>query len=233
MIHKILRTGLIAIVLLMSSYGFSQETVTDSYEVRDFETWSSIRLKYKANEKWNMGLQAQLRLDANSSEVKAYFGQYNLGYSFSKHFQLAGGLRYIKYNDNSGNVQGYEDYFRYHLDAIFKHKADRFNFKYRLRYQNRNELGVEDDAVRYLRLKAGLGYNIKNWKLDPEVSGELFNSVGTDNDELKGFRLTIGTSYKVHKSGKIGAFYRYEKELNETWPKSVNIVGFKYTYTLK
>jgi hypothetical protein len=83
-----------------------------------------LNLKYKINKKWDVALQGQLRLDNNSSEVNQYFGQLNLIYSPLKHFEFAGAIRYVKKNDNTGKIQGYEDYFRYHLDGIFKHKLN-------------------------------------------------------------------------------------------------------------
>ncbi|MDO6738130.1 DUF2490 domain-containing protein [Wenyingzhuangia sp. 2_MG-2023] len=220
----------LAMVLFVSTWSYGQETIV----VRDLETWSSLNLKYKINKKWAMALQGQLRLENNSSEVNQYFGQVDLEYSPFKHFELAGAIRYIKKNDNTGNVQGYENHFRYQLDGTYKHKLNNFDFKYRVRYQSKNELSVDDVAKKYVRFKAGLDYNIKKWKLDPELSGELFRSVGSDSDkQLEGYRLTLGTSFKVHKSAKIGVFYRYDKELNTTYPQTTNIIGVKYTYNLK
>lgn len=228
--RKIIKISLWIFLGLITKHGMAQG---EYIEVRDLETWSSVNLKYKVNKTWKMSFQGQLRLENNSSEVSQYFGQYDLTYSPFKHFAFAGALRYVRKNDNTGNVQGYENHFRYHLDGIFKHKSKRFKFKYRVRYQNKNELGVEEEARQYIRLKAGAEYNIRKWKLDPEVSGELFNRLGTEDNQLEGYRLTMGTSFKVHKAGKIGVFYRYEEELNTSFPMSRNIIGFKYTYSLK
>lgn len=225
----------IRILIVLSCFAFSNETFAQGeyIEVRDLETWSSVNLKYKLNKTWKMSFQGQLRLENNSSEVSQYFGQYDVTYSPFKYFGFAGALRYVRKNDNTGNIQGYENHFRYHLDLLAKHKLNRFKFKYRFRYQNKNELGVDDESKQYVRLKAGAAYNIRKWKLDPEFSGELFHSVGTEEDTLEGFRLTLGTSFKIHKSGAIGLFYRYEEELNTEFPKSRNIIGIKYTYSLK
>ena len=228
--RNIIKLSLWIFLILMTKYGVAQG---EYIEVRDLETWSSVNLKYKVNKTWKMSFQGQLRLENNSSEVSQYFGQYDLTYSPFKHFSLACALRFVRKNDNTGNIQGYENHFRYHLDGIFKHKSQRFRFKYRLRYQNKNELGVEDEARQYIRLKAGAEYNIRKWKLDPDVSGELFNRLGTEDNQLEGYRFTLGTSFKVHKAGKIGVFYRYEEEFNTSFPKSRNIIGFKYTYSLK
>ena len=85
-----------------------------------------------------------------------------------------------------------------------------------------------------IRFKTGLEYNIKKWKLDPKFSAEIFNHFeeGDENGFSK-YRLTLGTDYKFKNFGKIALFYRIEKELNETIPKTTNIIGLKYTYTIK
>ncbi|MDB4297773.1 DUF2490 domain-containing protein [Flavobacteriaceae bacterium] len=219
-----------AILLLMSISTYSQETVV----VQDLETWSSLNLNYKINKKWAMALQGQLRLENNSSEVSQYFGQLDLEYTKNKHFEFVGALRYIRKNDNTGNIQGYENHFRYHLDGIYKYKLNDFSVKYRLRYQNKTELDVIDTAQKNIRFKAGISYKKKKWKLNPGFSGELFRSIGSESDnELEGYRLTLGTSFKIDKQTKMKVFYRYDKELNTTYPQSTNIIGLKYTYNLK
>ncbi len=220
----------IALLLIaITSIGFAQ-----TEDTKDLESWNSINLEYKLNKKWSFDLEAQLRLKENASEVSEYFGEFNTTYSISKNFKLGTGFRYIRENDNVGNVQGYENHFRYHLDALYKHKINDFSIKYRLRYQNKNELGVDDYENQHFRFKTAIKYNFKNWKLDPEISGELYNHF--EKDEKNGFdkyRLTLGTDYKIKNMGSIGLFYRIEKELNVSIPETTNIIGLKYSYTFK
>ncbi|ANW96568.1 hypothetical protein AXE80_09880 [Wenyingzhuangia fucanilytica] len=217
-------------ILLLSVSTYGQDTIV----TRDLETWSSINLKYKINKKWAVTLEGQLRLENNSSEVSQYFGQLDLEYSLTKRFELTGALRYIKNNDNTGKIQGYEDHFRYHIDGTYKQKINQVDLKYRVRYQNRNELKIDDEFKQIVRFKVDAVYNIKKWKLDPELSGELFRSVGSASEnQLESYRITLGTTFKVHKSAKMKLFYRFDKELNVTYPRAVNIIGVKYTYSLK
>lgn len=218
------------LVMLFSVWGYGQTTIV----VRDLETWTGVDLGYKLSDKWKTGFQGQFRLEDNSSEISQYFGQLNLSYIGYKNFEIGGALRYIVNNDNTGNVQGYENHFRFHLDGKYKHKINRFKLKYRIRYQTKNELGVEDEAKKYFRFKAGTIYNIKKWKFDPELSGELFRSTGLeDENQLESYRLTLGTTFKVHKSAKVKLFYRFEKELNTNYPMATNIIGVKYKYNIK
>lgn len=218
---------LLCIILVQTNYAQSDDT-------KDLEGWSSIGIEYKLNKKWSFELEEQLRLDENISEIGEYFTQLSAEYTLMKNFKIGGGLRFIRENDNEGNIQGYENHLRYNLDATYKHKINDFSIKYRLRYQNKNELSVDDNANQNIRFKTGLEYNIKKWKLDPKFSAEIFNHFekGDENGFSK-YRLTLGTDYKFKNFGKIALFYRIEKELNETIPKTTNIIGLKYTYTIK
>lgn len=228
--NRLKKSSILLVMFFLSICTYGQDTLV----VRDLETWSSVNLKYDINKKWTVALQGQLRLENNSSEVNQYFGQLDLEYEFSKHLEFSGALRYIKRNDNSGKIQGYENHFRYHLDGTYKQKINDLSLKYRFRYQNRNELNVDDVHKQSIRFKTEAEYNIKKWKLDPELSGELFRSVGSDsNNKLEGYRITLGTTFKLHKSAKMKLFYRFDKELNVDYPKGVNIIGVKYTYSLK
>lgn len=224
-------------LFLAFTEGYTQEGTY--VEVRDLETWTSAEFNLKVDKKWNFGLQSQMRLDNNSSERKSYLTQLSTDYKFTKKFQMGIGFRHTIKNDNEGNIQGNEHFFRFQVNASYKHKANRFDFKHRFRYTSSNEIGVSkiegDLPEQYFRFKSSVGYNIKDWKLDPEFSGELFSKYikyGQSNG-LDRFRLTIGTSYKLKAIGKIGLYYRMEREINALYPKTTNILQFKYAYTLK
>ena len=232
-IHKIPCLIALSTFLLSVGNGYSQ-----SGDTSDLESWNSLGLEYKLNKKWSFELEEQLRLDENISEIAEYFTQLETRYSITKKIDIGLGLRYIRENDNEGNVQGYENHFRYNVDALYKHKINDFTLKYRLRYQNKNELGVSssdgDYAKQYLRLKAAVEYNFKNWKLDPKFAAEIFNRFENgDVDQYNKYRLTLGTDYKIKNFGKLGIFYRIEKDINVAIPETTNIIGLKYTYTIK
>lgn len=220
--------------LLIAAFLSNQSSFAQDEDLNDWESWNSIGLKYKLNKKWSFDLQEHIRFKENISEIDKYFTQLGARYKINNHFKVGAGARYISKNDNTGNIQGYENYFRFHLDALYNHKINDFKFEYRLRYQNKNELGENDYANQHFRLKGSIGYNIKNWKLDPEISAEIFNHF--EKNEENGFdkyRITIGTEYNMKNYGKIKLYYRYKKELNVNLPETKNIIGLKYTYTIK
>lgn len=221
------------LLLLATTFGFSQ---SEGYS--DLESWSSLGLKYEPNKKWSFELEEQLRLDENMSEISEYFTQLETKYALTKKFDVGLGIRYIRENDNEGNIQGYENHLRFNADAYYTHKINDLKFKYRLRYQNKNELGIGtsdgDFAKQYLRLKAAVEYDFKNWKLDPKFSAEIFNRFKNgDVDQYNKYRLTFGTDYKIKNLGKIGLQYRIVKGLDVDIPETTHIIGLKYTYTIK
>ena len=205
---------------------------------RDFETWTSAEFRYRPTKKWRIGLEAQLRLKENSSEIDGYFSELVGGYEIFKGFRTLLGFRFIRRNDNMGRIQGYENFVRLHLDAVYKHEVDRLGLNYRFRYQTRDELGVTNEngdfADHTLRLKIGSEYNFRKWKLDPQLSAEIFHhSERNKEDGFDKFRITFGTEYKFKKAGRLGLFYRFEKEINKTNPASTDIIRIQYVYTLK
>ena len=233
-----LRLLSIATFLSMAlSNGYGQEG--EYIEVRDLETWTSAQVGLKLNKKWSLGLEGQLRLDKNSQELKSIFSELGAAYKFSKHFSITGGFRYSIKNDNVGQVQGLEHFMRYQLDAEYKHDLKRFDLSYRFRYTNANEFGITqadgDIPEQFFRLKTGVDYNIRNWKLDPELAGEIFTKYVKDGQSngFDSFRITAGTSYDLKSFGKIGLYYRMDREITSYYPKTTNIVMLKYAYKFK
>ena len=226
------------ITLAVSIIGAAQLSAQSGtyYTIRDFQTWSSATLAYKLNKKVKFGIGQELRLENNTSEVDKYFTEGFLKYKIAKPFTLGAELRFIRSNDNEGKIQGYENHLRHAINAQFKHDVNRFMLKYRLQYQSSKEMGqtasLSNDPTKKWRLKVGGEYNIKKWKLDPKLSGEIFNTMGTSGGFSK-IRGTIGTSYNTKKAGSISLFFRMEKELNKTYPQTTNVIGVNYQYTLK
>ncbi|MGI9532647.1 DUF2490 domain-containing protein [Lutimonas sp.] len=224
--------GIILALIFWGQVSWAQE------DRRDFESWTSAELRYKPTKRWKTGMELQMRLKENSSEIDGYFAELTGGYEIFKNFDVGLGLRFIRKNDNTGAVQGYENHGRIHADASYKHKINRLALGYRLRYQNKDELGVSNEngdfADQYIRLKVGTEYDFKKWKLDPQLSAEIFHhSEKNEENEFNKFRITFGTDYKFKKAGKIGVYYRYEKEINTADPRSTDILRIRYIYTFK
>lgn len=198
---------------------------------QDLETWSALEFEYEITPKLSINLEEQLRLKENSSTIDSYFTELSGKYELWKDFSIGTGFRFIKSNDTNGKIQGYENHIRYQFDASYKHKIDKLELKYRLRYQNRKELNSDNPNEAITRLKLSLDYNFKNWKLDPELSGEIFSPL--NESQISKYRLTLGTSYKIGKNSKIKAFYGFENTTNTDNLKHSDIIGLSFKYTLK
>lgn len=205
---------------------------------RNLASWTSVEVGYKIDKNWDIGIEGQLRLKENLEEIDDYFAEFSARRELFKGFRLGVGLRYIRENDNRGKIQGYENHFRFHIDANYKHKLGPFRIGYRLRFQDKNELGVTEEEgdfiARRIRFKTGLEYKIKKWPLDPKFDAELFSRFQKEEDsEIDKFRLTLATSYDLKKAGSIGAYYRIESSLREEIKDNLYIIGLKYKYTFE
>lgn len=231
-IHSRVYAALILAVISINCYSQDQTSVT----TRDLELWTSGEIKFKPNDKWTFGLEEQVRLNDNMSQIDQFFTELSVKKDFTKSLYWGIGTRYIRFNDVTGNKQGYENHIRYNVDLGYNQKISRWKLNYQLRFQTKNELGVSeaegDEAKNHLRFKFSTDYNINNWKLDPKFSAEIFNDMG-GIDSFDKYRITIGTSYKIKRLGEIDLFYRMERELNVSYPLTSNIIGLKYCYTIK
>ncbi|MCB9426386.1 MAG: DUF2490 domain-containing protein [Flavobacteriales bacterium] len=228
--------AIIIAALIISPLAKAQKT--KQVQVRDLEAWGSTAIKWEATKKFSLELEEQFRLKEDASQTDLYFTQLGVSYKINKHFDVGFSGRYITENDNQGKKQGYNHFFRYNIDVSYKHKLQRFGLKYRLRYQNKNELGVSELEGDYpdtrLRFMTAIDYNIKKTKWTPSVAAELFRKDRKGEPvELDKFRLTVGMDYEFKKMGELGFFYRMERDLNATYPKTTNILGLGYKYTIK
>ena len=204
----------------------------DSDAVRDFQTWSSLRLGYKVNKRLTLSLNQQLRLKDNSSTVDEYFTQLKAKYDFKNGIYFAGGLRFIRENDDQGKVTGYENHLRWQTDFGYEHNVERLELDYRLRYQQKNELGVtETNSNNTARVRIQATYNIKKWKFDPMFSSELFRDL--EGQSFRKLRVTLGSEYDSKKAGTVSAFYRLERELQGSSPMTIHIAGIEYQFNIK
>ena len=209
----------------------------------DLEGWSSVQLDMRASKKMTFSISQHLRYRNDITTMSTYFTQLETNFEILKDLELGGGVRFIKKNDDVGKKQGIESHFRYQLDASFKHDINNIGLSYRLRYQNKNELGFSEDegdiAKEQLRLMFGVDYKLLPVNIIFKIKAEFFNTfvnktVGT---KINRQRFTLSASRKFKNFGKISLFYRIQDDLNvklETGEVNLSksILGFKYVYNL-
>ena len=230
-ITKLYGLGLIALILFIIMPSHAQDT-------EDLEGWGAVELNLKATEKLSFSVSEHLRYRNDITTLRNYFTQVKVNYELFKNFELGGGVRYITDNDDVGNKQGHEYLFRYQFDAVFNQKIDRVMVSFRLRYQNKNQLGLSasdgDIPTEYTRYRMGLSYKVKPLKLNVKLFGEVFNEAQSP-EENKGFnrhRYTLKLSRKFKAFGTFGIFYALQDDYSTPIKKSKSIVGFKYSYNI-
>ena len=171
----------------------------------DTEGWSSVELGFNISNKLSFSVSEHLRYRNKISTLSTYFTQLETSYEVFKDFNLGGGVRFIRENDDVGNIQGLETHFRYQFNINYKHDVKMLTLFYRLRYQHKNELGLpeEDDDIpnEYLRFRIGVGYKLIDPSLGLKIKSELFNQIQNENSEngFNRYRLSFET-YKKFKT---------------------------------
>ena len=231
-------------LLLLLAFLLMSSNVILAQNSNDLEGWNAVQLNMRASQKLTFSVSEHLRYRNDITTVSTYFTQVETTYELVKDLELGLGVRFIKKNDDVGKKQGIESHFRYQFDASFKHDINRIGLSYRLRYQNKNELGFSEDegdiAKEQLRLQFGVDYKVRPIKIVFQLKAEFFNTFveKTVGNKIDRQRFTLSASRKFDKFGKVTLFYRTQDDLNVELEDntlgtvSKVIVGFKYTYTL-
>lgn len=223
----------VAFFILLSTKQLSAQ------ESNDLEGWSALQIDIKVTKKLSFSVAEHLRYKKDISTLSNYFTQLETSYEIFQDFQIGAGVRFIKKNDDIGNRQGIESHFRYQLDALYQHEVKQLNLSYRLRYQNKNELGFSEEegdiAKEQLRFMLAIGYKLKPIRVVFKLKGELFSTIsdGAEPEKIDRNRFTLLASRKFKKIGKFSLFYRIQEDIN-TIEENVNksIIGLKYSYSL-
>ena len=233
---KALKQKYFSFALIVFSILSVQMTIAQNNS--DLEGWSSVGLNLKATKKLSFSVSEHLRSRNDISTVKNYFTQIKANYEVLKDFELGGGIRYITRNDDVGNKQGLESFFRYQFDASYTQKINQIGVLLRLRYQNKNQLGMSEEegdiAQEFIRTRIGLGYKIKAVKLNVRLFAEHFNQ--PNNSKLKHTetrtRYTLKLSRKFKKIGAFTVFYGIQENNLNQEKTNKSFLGLKYAYTI-
>ena len=233
---KALKQKYFSFALIVFSILSVQMTIAQNNS--DLEGWSSVGLNLKATKKLSFSVSEHLRSRNDISTVKNYFTQIKANYEVLKNFELGGGIRYITRNDDVGNKQGLESFFRYQFDASYTQKINKIGVLLRLRYQNKNQLGMSEEegdiAQEFIRTRIGLGYKIKAVKLVVRLFAEHFNQ--PNNSKLEHTetrtRYTLKLSRKFKKIGAFTVFYGIQENNLNQEKTNKSFLGLKYAYTI-
>jgi len=223
-------------------------TAQDSTLTRDLECWYSAggRVDF-ADKKIRLAVKQEFRNDRDMSRVASFFTNVDLTYKISKDFRVGGGFRLIR--DRKGN-DGFMTEHRFSLKTSYRHDIDRLRIQYRVMWQNKSNAEFENSAVTKYRFRTKLDYNIRKWKYDPFLSGEIYYAIEDLNfsyvdsyntnekvSEIQKIRLKTGTEINLKKMGGITIFYMLEHQFKEydtnfNIPITWHIVGLNYEFKL-
>ncbi len=210
----------------------------DAQNDNDLEGWSAVELNLKATKKLSFSVAEHLRFRNDISTVKNYFTQIKVNYEILKNLELGAGVRYITKNDDVGGQQGYDPFFRYQFDAAYRHKIEKVDLFFRLRYQNKNQLGRSesegDVAKEFIRTRFGVGYKIKPLKLTLRVFAEHFNQPTNSKIEQNETRMryTLKLNRRFKKIGAFTVFYGIQNNSVGDVKTKKSFLGLKYAYKI-
>lgn len=149
----------------------------------------------------------------------------NLRYRLSKGVALAFEHRFAKRTAADG--LRHRSIVQLELD----HSIGRFTGAYRGLWQHGYVPFGEQREV--FRNRFELAYDIRKWKLDPEVSVEFFNWARNKGWSYFGTRYRLGTQYRLSKAHSISLALVHDRERDIAWPTHRWITSVTYTLNLR
>ena len=170
---------------------------------------------------------------------------------------IADGLDPIYYRDNNYDFNVSDTYVESRhrittsLQAAFEVGRLRFTLRESYQFTHTDSVTYDKDKYRYkngawtvntvtdgksasnkqmLRSKVGIDYNIPNWKYDPFVSYELFNSIDKSFETQKS-RITAGVDFSFNKKHNFEVAYMWQNQHDDDEPAGSYIcVNYEFTF---
>ena len=215
----------IGIAILCILYSVSTFELHAQETENVFQSRLGFAAEFKPFKKFQLKLSPEFRFNNNFSLAKYHLeteGRYKLG----KGLYLGADYRFTV-NPRETKSTAYAS--RFGVYAKYKLKINRITPSLKLTYSNYVDDLADENSVseNYLRYKAGIKYNIPNFKLTPGIAAELFHNTGSG--EFYKMRYKLGFDYKLFKNNYINLNYKLDYYLQEYKNKHIFSLG----YTLK
>ena len=199
-----------------------------------YENWSSIEVDYGLTKNIDIYAGGQLRIKSVGDSYNKSF--YELGAKIKINDYLSSGFGYrgIDELDDVGNIQGHEKFNRYHafLTGIYEYK--KIDFRLRLQFQRKNEVGNSSLNNDFFRTRFEVRYDIKGWKADPRIGIEFFTKDDLNfDDNYKKYRFSFGTKLNLKGPNSLTIKYILQEEVRVDSPVSHHILRLNYNYSIK
>ncbi len=211
----------------------SLSTVSVCAQLSDVGTLGSISLSKDLNRDMGVTVEQELRFDQFSTSLNRSATSIGADIILIRRFlrvQLDYDLLYRKNKDTS-----YEFRHRSSIGLLSQYKYNRLNYRLRTRMQatyrdeNRGDYKFNPGYVWRNRLE--LRYDIFGSPVTPYLYGEIFCPVNSKNGFfIYGYRISIGTKYKVSQRSDIDFQLRFDQEVQQANPENMLYccVGWNY-----
>jgi hypothetical protein len=198
---------------------------------RDFGGWFSFDVSKDLTSRFSMELEQEARIFKNFGEWDRHSTSLSGDFAFTG--WLKGGAGYMLLFNHKVNSGTWDTRHRYLIYLQGRQKAGRFTFFLRERFQSTfvkeettDDLGFEFVNRDYLRSRLKVDYDIKNNKLEPYASAEVYYSLHkSGNNEINDVRYTLGAEFPVGGKFDLDAYLRLDQELNVKNPVNLFVVG--------
>ena len=180
----------------------------------DAALWLNVALEKELNNKLDLNLKLQNRINNNVTEYGQ--GTIDLGvtYKINKLFRVSADYMWRERRRLDGS---YSTRHQFYVAAYLRKRMGKFLFVYRNRIQARYKNVMSSNEGSYAlwhdRHKFLIRYEI-NKRFDAYISEELYSPL--QNMKLIGFdrsRTAVGVIYKLSKNNSIEGYFLFQKEL--------------------
>lgn len=223
----------IRVFIIIASLVFSNLSIIsqDIKVISDFRLIGKLGVTKQLFDSWEIGIEGAIKLEEDATRIDEIDLDLDVNYQPHSIIVFGVGYRLVANKKKNGS---YKQRQRLYGDVQFNFKLKRFKIEYRIRYQN-----VDDDFFQYndtspaeniLRNRLQLKYNIRKSKLTPYCYAELYGELGKEKEFPLKMKFALGGRYSFGKYGKIRAYYRIDRELNNKNPFTFYSIGLGYRY---
>ena len=200
-----------------------------------YENLSSIEVDYALTKNIDIYGGGQLRIKSVGDSYNKSFYELGAKIKINDYLSSGFGFRGIDELDDVGNIQGHEQFNRYHAFLTGAYDYKKFDFRLRFQFQRKNEVGISDSVNNdFFRTRFEVRYDIKGWKADPRIGIEFFTKDNLNFDEnYKKYRFSFGTKLNLKGPNSLTIKYILQEEVRVESPISHHILRLNYNYSIK
>lgn len=190
--------------------------------------WTDIRLNYKFNKNYKIGIGQQLRYDLNDESRGWQVHDLEISWKLNKKIKLSSRYRFKNRIDAKQH--------NFYLNFYYHTKKKPITTYYRLRYNKKLRFGKSDDIIYkkrdedHIRGRLLIKYNLTK-KIIPATGVELFYLINNKKyvNGFDIFRYYLGIEFDINKKNTIEIQWVYEEVFNLGKRNKENIIKLQYS----